>query len=169
MRKSRIGTAIIWSMGLLFLTGFFYQGSFHAEWNWGILFFVVAFFGWGLQRSVGREESPPHPAVRILRSTITAIVSGLVFFFGAIFVLMCLGTDRHGKRGPDLGPGLARGAERGLQYLRPGRRGTGPACSLGPSLDLRLLCRVRLARVVLAPASGPRLENPLDPRPPAQI
>lgn len=97
MQKAQVGTAIIWWIGLLFLIGFFYQGSFHAEWNWGILFFVVAFFGWGLQRSVGREESPPHPVVRILRSTITAIVSGLAFFFVAIFVIMCLGTDRHGN------------------------------------------------------------------------
>ncbi len=97
MRKAQVGTAIIWSIGLMFLTGFLFLGFFHAEWNWGILFFVVAFFGWGLQRSVVREESPPHPVVRVLRSTITALVSGLAFFFGAIFVLMGLGTKYHGN------------------------------------------------------------------------
>jgi hypothetical protein len=97
MRKAQVGTAIIWSIGLLFLTGFLFLGLFHAKWNWGLLFFVVAFFGWGLQRSIGREKPPPHPTVTILRNTTAAIVSGLVFFFGAIFILMCLGTERHGN------------------------------------------------------------------------
>lgn len=97
MKKSQVGTAIIWSIGLLFLIGFLYVGFFHAEWNWGILFFVVAFWAWGLQRSFGRKESPLHPAVRFIRHVVAAIVSGLVFFFGAIFVLMCLGTERHGN------------------------------------------------------------------------
>lgn len=101
MKKSQIGTAIIWSIGLLFLTGFLYVGSFHTEWNWGILFFVVAFWGWGLQRSFGRKESPgrkelpPHPVVRFIRHTVAATVSGFAFYFLAIFVLMCLGTERH--------------------------------------------------------------------------
>ena len=97
MKESHVGTAIIWSIGLLFLTGFLFLGFVHAEWNWGIVFFVVAFWGWGLQRSFGRKESPPHPALRLLRGVITAIVSGLAFLFGAIFVLMCLGTERHGN------------------------------------------------------------------------
>ena len=97
MKKPQVGTTIIWSVGLLFLAGFLFLGFSQAEWNWGILFFVVVFFGWGLQRSIGRKESLPHPAVRFLRSTVTAIVSGLAFFFGAIFLLMCLGTERHGN------------------------------------------------------------------------
>ena len=97
MKRSQVATAIIWLIGLMFLTGFLFLGFFRAEWNWGILFFVVAFFGWGLQRSFGRKELPAHPAVRFLRNTTTAIVSGLVFFFGAIFFLMCLGTERHGN------------------------------------------------------------------------
>ena len=97
MKKSQVGMTIIWSTGGLFLTGFFFLGIFHEEWNWGLLFFVVVFFGWGLQRRIGREKSPPHPAVTFLRNTTTAIVSGLAFFFGAIFLLMCLGTERHGN------------------------------------------------------------------------
>jgi MFS family permease len=95
MKKSQTGTIIIWSIGLLFLTGFLFLGFFNAEWNWGLLFFVVAFFGWGLQRSIGRKESPPHPAVKFLRNTTAAIVSGLAFFFVSIAVLMELGTEYH--------------------------------------------------------------------------
>lgn len=97
MKKPQVGTAIIWSIGFLFLTGFLSLGFFHAEWNWGLLFFVVAFFGWGLQRSIGREKSPPHPAVKFLRNTTAAIVSGLAFLFVAIAVLMQIGTKYHGN------------------------------------------------------------------------
>jgi hypothetical protein len=50
MRKSQIGTAIIWTIGVLYLTCFILLGLLHAEWNWGLIFFVVALFGWGLQR-----------------------------------------------------------------------------------------------------------------------
>lgn len=32
---------------------------------------------------------------RFLRSIVTAIVSGLVFFFGSIFILMNIGLSRH--------------------------------------------------------------------------
>ena len=95
MKRSHVGTAIIWSIGLLFLTGFLFLGFFHAEWNWGLLFFVVAFLGWGLQRIMGRKETPRHPAVRFLRNTTTAIVSGLAFLAAAIYTLMCLGTRYH--------------------------------------------------------------------------
>ena len=48
MKKPLAGTATIWSIGLLFLTGFLLLGFFHAEWNWGLLFLVVAFFGGAL-------------------------------------------------------------------------------------------------------------------------
>ncbi len=97
MNKSQVGTSIIWSMGLLFLTSFFYQGFIRAEWNWGIPFLVVALFVWGLHRSVGRDESPPHSAVRFICNTTAAVVSGLAFLFVAIAVLMELGTKYHGN------------------------------------------------------------------------
>jgi hypothetical protein len=93
MQKLRLGRTIILSIGLFVLIGFLYFGVFHEQWNLGLLLFVVVFLGWGLQRSIGRKESPPHPAVRFLRHTIAAIVSGLAFFFAAIFVLMGLGMS----------------------------------------------------------------------------
>ncbi|MHB0958210.1 MAG: hypothetical protein ACYC0X_12080 [Pirellulaceae bacterium] len=34
---------------------------------------------------------------RFLRSIVTAIVTGLVFFFGSIYILMTIGLKRHGN------------------------------------------------------------------------
>ena len=95
MRNAQVGTVIIWLIGLLFLTGFLLLGFVYAEWNWGILFFVVAFFVWGLQRSIDDKTSPPKPAVRQLRGIVTAIVSGVVFLAAATCILMSLGLKYH--------------------------------------------------------------------------
>lgn len=95
MSKSQVGTAIVWSIGLLFLASFLFLGFYHSEWPLGILVFVVIFFAWGLQWSIGDKTSPPEPAIRQLRGIVTAIVSGVVFLAAATFILMSLGLRYH--------------------------------------------------------------------------
>ena len=97
MRKSQVGTIIIWLIGVSSLALFLFLGVFYGEWNWGSLLFVVAFLGWGLERSIGGKTLPPKPAVKFGRGIVTAIVFGLGCLFVAIFVLMGLGTERHGN------------------------------------------------------------------------
>lgn len=36
-----------------------------------------------------------HPVQKFLRSSVTAVVSGVVFFFGTIFILMEIGLARY--------------------------------------------------------------------------
>jgi hypothetical protein len=95
MKKSPVRPVILWSIGILFLAYFLRLSFISGRWPWGILLFVVVFFGWGLERLRGGNRAPPKPAGRVgsvFLGIVTAIVSGVGCLFVAVFVLMCLGT-----------------------------------------------------------------------------
>jgi len=95
MQKRRVGSAIIWSMGLLSLALFLLLRLLSGEWKRAMLIPVVVFFGWGLERAKGHKRSQPHLVYRFLGSIATAIVSGLVCLYVGVSILMHLGSTYH--------------------------------------------------------------------------